>query len=516
MPLLLGASLALGALSLLVPSAPTTDPWGWIVWGRELVHLRLDTVAGPPSWKPLPVLFTAPLSLLGGAAPAAWIAVARAGGILALAFAYRLAARLAGPVAGILAVVALALSELWLRGLEHGYSEGLAVALLLWAIESHLDGHRGRALLLGGLVALSRPEAWPLAVAYGASTRPRAWWVAVAAPPLLWLLPDWWGSGDPFHADAAAQVNLLRTGPHPGLLVLRETWGILAWPVWAGAAVAIGLAVRRRDWTTAVLGGGAAAWIAGVAAATELGYPGSGRFLVVPAAVACVLGAAGVVSFATWRSGTAAMRRPGPAAAALLAVVTLPWLVPRVAALPTSLRQSVVRARFEHDLSTSVARAGGPAAVLSRGRPEIPSRLWWAAGELAWDLDVPLERIGKVPEARLATPCGVPAGAVVFAPVAGTPPDDSAWQPAHPRARTLAAAGIWRLLVDRPPSLRRCAPSRRCRASGTTSSASPPACARTSPRPGPTTLRRSCSSTAGRSTSTCGVTSSRASATASG
>src|SRR4051812_12669568 len=103
MPVLLGACLALGALSLLAPSAPTTDPWGWIVWGREIVDLRLDTVAGPPSWKPLPVLFTAPLSLLGAAAPAAWLAVARAGGILALAFAYPLGARLAGPGAGVVA-----------------------------------------------------------------------------------------------------------------------------------------------------------------------------------------------------------------------------------------------------------------------------------------------------------------------------------------------------------------------------------------------------------------------------
>ena len=27
--------LAVATASLLIPSAPTTDPWGWIVWGRE-------------------------------------------------------------------------------------------------------------------------------------------------------------------------------------------------------------------------------------------------------------------------------------------------------------------------------------------------------------------------------------------------------------------------------------------------------------------------------------------------
>src|SRR4051794_20823124 len=253
--LLLGASLALGALSLLAPSAPTTDPWGWIVWGREIAHLDLNTVAGPPSWKPLPVLFTTPLALLGGGAPPAWLAVARAGGILALAFAYRLGARLAGPAAGVIAAVALALSELWLRDLAHGYSEGLAVALALWAVESHLDGHRGRTVVLAGLVALSRPEAWPFAVAYTAAIvwahrrRGPLLLGAVVVPPALWLGPDWWGSGDPFHAGVVARVNLLHAGPHPGLLVLRETWGILPAPVWLCAVAAVGLAALRREWT---------------------------------------------------------------------------------------------------------------------------------------------------------------------------------------------------------------------------------------------------------------------------
>ena len=71
-------------------------------------------------------------------------------------------------------------SELWLRDLAHGYSEGLAVALALWAVESHLDGHRGRAarprrpgraVAAGGVAvrarlpaALVRPQRrrWPL------------------------------------------------------------------------------------------------------------------------------------------------------------------------------------------------------------------------------------------------------------------------------------------------------------------------------------------------------------------
>ena len=65
------ACVGLAAASLLIPSAPTTDPWGWIVWGREIAHLQLQTaIGGAPSWKPLPVLFTTPFSVFGGAARA--------------------------------------------------------------------------------------------------------------------------------------------------------------------------------------------------------------------------------------------------------------------------------------------------------------------------------------------------------------------------------------------------------------------------------------------------------------
>src|SRR3954466_8657052 len=92
-----GACLAVAALSLLIPSQPTTDPWGWIVWGHELMYGGFTTVlGGAPSWKPLPVLFTTPLSAFGDAAPALWLVVARAGGLYSLVAAHRLGNRLGG------------------------------------------------------------------------------------------------------------------------------------------------------------------------------------------------------------------------------------------------------------------------------------------------------------------------------------------------------------------------------------------------------------------------------------
>ena len=85
------------------------DAWAWMVWGRELAHLELATTGGP-SFKPLPVIVVAPLSILGGAAPAVWLAGMRACAFASLMLAYRLGARLAGPTAGAVAVLGLALS----------------------------------------------------------------------------------------------------------------------------------------------------------------------------------------------------------------------------------------------------------------------------------------------------------------------------------------------------------------------------------------------------------------------
>src|SRR4051794_22401482 len=138
--------LALGLLSLLAPTSPTYDPWAWLIWGREILHLDLDTQFGP-SWKPLPVLVTTPLGLAPAAAPVLWVAVARAGAIAAIALAFRVAKRLGGGTAGgLLAAGCLMLSTDFLRFAAIGDSEGLLVALLFAAIELHLC-RRTRAAL---------------------------------------------------------------------------------------------------------------------------------------------------------------------------------------------------------------------------------------------------------------------------------------------------------------------------------------------------------------------------------
>nr|MBA3262273.1 hypothetical protein [Thermoleophilaceae bacterium] len=88
-------SLVVSALSLaVVPAAPGYDPWMWLLWGRELMGGGLDTAEGP-AFKPLPVAVCTLLAPLGPAAPTAWLIIARAGVLAAVALAALLAHRLA-------------------------------------------------------------------------------------------------------------------------------------------------------------------------------------------------------------------------------------------------------------------------------------------------------------------------------------------------------------------------------------------------------------------------------------
>lgn len=158
--------LALAALSAAVlPTVPSYDPWAWIVWGREVVDPHLSfAINGGPSWKPLPVIFTTIFALFGGAAPTLWVIVARAGGLLGLVAAYRLAGRLAGggpwgATAGVLAAVGVVLTQEWGYYMFRGTSEPLLIATSLWAIDRHLGGRRGSAFVLAVATGLMRPEA---------------------------------------------------------------------------------------------------------------------------------------------------------------------------------------------------------------------------------------------------------------------------------------------------------------------------------------------------------------------
>ena len=237
-----------------LPDGLGYDAWAWLVWGREVLHLDLNT-AGGPSWKPLPVIATTVFAIFGGAAPTLWAILARASALFAVALAYRLGARLAGPVAGALAALALVLVPGWVDAFIRDTSEPLLVALLLWAVERHLADRRDQAFVLTALAALLRPEVWPFLLLYAAILwRAEPGWRRVIAViglavPVLWFGGDLLGSGDALTGGGRARTEAVQVDNAAEAVV--ET---VALPVWLGALAAVALAVRANRSAAGSLG----------------------------------------------------------------------------------------------------------------------------------------------------------------------------------------------------------------------------------------------------------------------
>jgi hypothetical protein len=445
LPAQVGACFAIAAASLALPSAPDKDPWSWLVWGRELAHLQLDTSSGS-SWKPLPVLLTAPLSVFGDIAPELWLVVSRAGGLLAVLFAYRIAARLAVPVAGVVAGLCLAGAG-WTRLLAHGNVEPLCAGLVLGAVDRHLAGRPQQAIALGAVAALGRIELWPLLVLYALfvllrhEARRVVVVVLVVLVPVLWLGGDWAGSGDPFHGSREAAGFQVRLGERQGrsetvkTRVRRVVTGaadILIPPALVAALVGIAFAIRSRDRTALALAAAAGALITLVIAMSLRGYAGSPRFLFPAAGLVSVLAGLGVASLLRAAGGGL---RAAALALVLLAGAT-PFVIDRVRADEHELKGVGLRVSLEDGLERAVERAGRK-RVLAAGRPTAPGQL---RDQLAWELGVGLRDVG-----------GARPPLVVFvgprSKLTGSPP------PARmPGARSvpLASVGGWDVIALEP------------------------------------------------------------------
>ena len=343
------AVLALTALTFLAPSAPTYDPWAWIVWGREILHLDLSTVDGP-SWKPLPVLLTTPFALFGGLAPDLWLFVARAGAIAGVVMAFRVARRLGGVPAGAAAAGAYVVAPWMLRNSALGNSEGLLVALGLAAVDRHLAGRtaprlpvraRRRAPAPRGLAAASAstgcgcsgasPRARRL-VARGLRRAP----AAVAAARAV-------GLGRPAARRAPRAQPARRTArPSPTTRSARcvrqfahdahaRRCGSGSGALVAMMALRLGSGRRERRAAIGSAAGRARCGSREVAVMTNDGFSGNARYLIMPAAVACVLAGTGIgwLIRALPARGSAA----GFAVAALSVVAAVGFAAPSVARL---------------------------------------------------------------------------------------------------------------------------------------------------------------------------------------
>jgi hypothetical protein len=435
-------SLVLASLTLLFASTPSYDPWGWLLWGREILHLKLNTI-GSNTFKPLPVLFTLPFALFGRAQPDMWLVVARAGAVFAVAMAFKLAARITmwfgatpagrrgiagvvacGPaiLAGVVAGLSILITPNFIHDAALGYSEALGAGLVLLAIERHLDDKPRQTFIIGFFPALDRPEVWPFWGLYGLylwRRDPRAWKLIAAffaLVPCLWFLPELWGSGHLFrgvdhdlgatHGAAIASCPFCAEIKSASLLALVRVKYAAALTA-LGAAITVAWALRHRSGSfrdavreqshrpagvvlalalTAIL------WFVEISAMTQYGFSGNERYLIIGLALVDLVAGIGW-GVAAWKIGQLLARaiRPAPGAAVAVAAAAglflffggwvARYLRPRAIGHTLSYQ-----AELRRDVSAIIGKAGGAKAVIACGHVEtenyqVPMVAWYLGVE---------------------------------------------------------------------------------------------------------------------------------------
>lgn len=264
-------ALALLAGWLVFPTYPNYDSTYALLWAGELLDGRAPSFDGyrTPTQHPLLLPVGVALAPLGPEVGArGFVGLCFASLVLLVAAVYRLG-RVAGGAACGFVAAALIASRLNLSLLASiGFLDIPYCALVAWAgaLEAERPRRGGRIWVLLGLAGLLRPEGWLLAglyalwIGWGRDWRGRCAALACAAvAPALWAALDWAVTGDPLfsirHTDALA-VELARDKPLSELprLILVLLTEIVKWPVLAGGAAGLALAVVLRRWELAVPG----------------------------------------------------------------------------------------------------------------------------------------------------------------------------------------------------------------------------------------------------------------------
>jgi hypothetical protein len=389
---------------------PSYDGFGFMVWGRQVLHWNLNT-DGAPSWKPLPFLFTLPYAVAGKGQMWLWMGTAVAGAVLGSVFAARVAFRLTGPspdrryapyVAGAFAGIGL----LGINTLMHlvliANSDALIVAALLAAIDCHLARRYRLAFGMLILASLGRPEAWVFAGLYGlwvmwklptASTRLIVVAGLIFIPAFWFSIPaltskSWFISGDL----ALNQQTVIHGNKIVG--VVNRFRSLYELPMQVAWLVAIVLAALRRDRTTLLIVAAAALWVVIEIAFAYHGWSAVSRYMIEPAAVMVAVAGGGIGWLLADTRTSKILRWAGPVAALGLIV----WLAPdarsRVHTMRHLLQDSRHSAKQIDRLHKVIDDDGGPDAIKACGQPVS---LVGFQSTVAWYTDLNVGNVGFRP-----------------------------------------------------------------------------------------------------------------------
>jgi hypothetical protein len=426
------AAAALLLLSLVLVlwarARPGYDPYGWLVWGKLTIHLRLDT-NGAPSWKPLPFLFTVPFALAGHYALWLWMVFSVAVSLSGPVFAWRIAFRLtdADPQRRYAAYAAGLFAALLVLGMadpvgHYNYthyvlsaeSDTMIVSICLAAIDCHLCGRHRWAFWLWWLGALGRPEVWPFWALAGLwlwrSVPTYHRWLIASA---LLLLVLWFGIPGITSKSLLTAGNIAENSPravHGNKVVgtIDRFSELEPTPVWIAALATVALAAYRRQRAILLLVAGAFLWVLIEVAFALHGFPAVPRYMFEPGAVVAVLAGVfvgrAILELPSLLSGLVRRLSSLPLGSSLATAVGGWGTAIAVVAIAGSmipaahnqfrleradLTQQRTRTVLFNALATVVKRLGA-SRILACGQPNIPIEFQSA---LAWYMDI---KIGEL------------------------------------------------------------------------------------------------------------------------
>ena len=404
---------------------PGYDPYGWLVWGYQTLHLNLN-LGGAPSWKPLPYLFTVPYALGGRYELRLWmitaVAISLAGSIFAGRIAYRVTLGAAtgadgsdgsAPIrryAPMAAAIFAGAAVLGLEGYAHYIlsvqSDPMIVTFCLAAIDMCLCRRYRWAFALLILGALGRPEVWPFLALYSIWAwlkMPALRWMVsggIALVAFMWFGIPWITNGNP---DIAGQLALhspreLHQNKVTG--TIGRLSGLHYLPIWIAALGAVAIGALRRDLAVLTLAGAVGLWLIVEIAFALHGFPALPRYMFEAGAVVAVLAGIGVgwaLTELPKLSRTLPLWTGIPAVAALI-VSILPGAVSRLRAERLDLRHERGRGNEIALLQTTIDTLGGYRQIRNCGEPVTIVEY---ASVLAWLTHLDVGSVGYLPSTEM-------------------------------------------------------------------------------------------------------------------